>query len=243
MKPRPYLAPVLAAFLLPLGTTAVAQSSPSAVQISAEVNAFHRYRFDQPFWTPAASEALLRLLETSAVDGLAPQDHPTAKLRDLAAKTRADPRRDRRAMEVALSAAFVRYAAALAEAGDTAVTYVDPAARPRPVRPTLLLLRARESGSVQTFIEELAWMNPIYAQLRRELLASGNDATRASLLSLNLKRARALPRGPARYILVNIPSARLEVREGTRILESMKVVVGMKHTQTPEMAGMMRYAI
>ncbi|HEX4892483.1 MAG TPA: L,D-transpeptidase family protein [Hyphomicrobiaceae bacterium] len=243
MKFRPFLAPVAALSLLGVGTPASAQPSPSAAQISAEVEAFHQYRFDQPFWTPAAVEALLRLLETSAVDGLAPQGYQVARLRDLAAKTMADPRRDRRAMDLALSAAFVRYAAALAQAGDTGVTYVDPAARPRPVRPTLLLLRARESGSVETFIEEMAWMNPIYAQTRRELLASGNDPRRSALLSLNLKRARALPRGPARYILVNIPSARLEVREGTRILESMKVVVGMKHTQTPEMAGMIRYAI
>lgn len=243
MKLPSILAPVAALSVLGLDTAATAQSSPSAAQISAEVEAFHRYRFDRPFWTPAAAEALLQLLETSSVDGLAPHDYSTDKLRDLAAKTMADPRRDRRAMDLALSAAFARYAAALAQAGDTGVNYVDPAARPRPVRPTLLLLRARESGSVETFIEGMAWMNPIYAQLRRELLHSGTDARRAALLSLNLKRASALPRGPARYILVNIPSARLEVREGTRILESMKVVVGMKHTQTPEMAGVMRYAI
>lgn len=243
MKLPSILASVAALSLLGFGTNAAAESSPSASQIFTEVEAFHRYRFDQPFWTPAAAEALLRLLETSAVDGLAPQDYSPAKLRDLATRTMADPRRDRRAMDLTLSAAFVRYAAALAQAGDTGVTYVDPAAQPRPVRPTLLLLRARESGSVHAFIEGMAWMNPIYAQLRRELLDSGNDAKRAARLHLNLKRARALPRGPARYILVNIPSARLEVREGTRILESMRVVIGMRHTQTPEMAGMMRYAI
>ena len=216
----------------------------SAVQIATEVHAFHRYKRERPFWTPGAAEALIRLLETSSIDGLPPAAYRTNELRRLVAETYSDPRRDRRPVEIALSQAFVQFASHLAQAGDTGVTYVDPAARPRPVRPMMLLLRASESGSVQTYIEKIGWMNPIYAQLRQELVAGGDaDARRRKLLRINLQRARALPRGPARYILVNIPSARLEVREGNQVLESMKVVVGLKHTQTPVMAGMMRYAI
>jgi murein L,D-transpeptidase YcbB/YkuD len=219
------------------------QMPPSAAQIAAEVQAFHRYKRERPFWTPSAAQALIRLLETSSVDGLSPAAYGTTELRRLVAETYSDPRRDRRPVEIALSQAFVRFASDLALAGDTGVAYVDPAVRPRPVRPTSLLLRASESGSVKRFIEKLAWMNPIYARLRHELVAAAADARRRKLLMINLQRARVLPRGPARYILVNIPSARLEVREGDRVLESMKVVVGLKHTQTPVMAGMMRYAI
>lgn len=216
---------------------------PTATQIAAEVHAFHGYKRERPFWTPAAAQALIALLETSAVDGLSPATYRTANLRHIVAQTFADPRGDPRFMELALSRAFVHFASDLAQTGDTGINYVDPAARPRPVRPMMLLLRAAESGSLEGYIRRLGWMNPIYAHLRRELTSESADSRRRNLLALNMQRARALPRGPARYILVNIPSAKLEVREGERILESMKVVVGLEHTQTPMMAGMMRYAI
>ena len=244
MKHALLIAPLIAAASATLAAQpALAQVPPSSAQVAAEVQAFHRYKRERPFWTPGAAQALLRLLESSSVDGLSPANYRTGDLRNLVTQTFGDPRRDRQPMDTALSQAFVRFASDLAKGGDTEVAYVDPAARPRPVRPTILLLRAGESGSVQTFIETLAWMNPIYAQLRRELIAGNLDPRRQALVALNLQRARALPRGPARYILVNIPSARLEVREGDRVLESMKVVVGLKHTQTPVMAGVMRYAI
>lgn len=238
---------ILAALLGAIATNAALaapqQVTQQAAQIAAEVQAFHGYRRAQPFWTPGAAQALIHLLDTSSVDGLSPATYRTDDLRRLVAGTFADPRQDRRPMDLALSHAFVRFAADLANAADTGVVYVDPAARPRPVRPTILLLRASESGSVQRYIETLAWMNPIYARLRGELVGEASDPARKRLLAINLQRARALPRGPGRYILVNIPAARLEVREGNRVLESMKVVVGLEHTQTPVMAGMMRYAI
>ena len=215
--------------------------TPSAAQTNAEVRAFHRYKRERPFWTPGAAQALIKLLESSSIDGLSPEAYRTAGLRALAAQAFSKPKHDP-SVEIAFSEAFVRFASDLARPNDIGVMYVDPAARPRPVRPTILLLRAAESGSLQSYIEGLSWMNPIYAQLRQEFLTTA-EPRRRRLLSLNLQRARALPRGSARYILVNIPSARLEVREGNRVLESMKVIVGLKHTQTPTMAGMMRYAI
>lgn len=243
MKLNLALLPLIAASsAVSAAPSAPVQTPPSADQIAAEVRAFHGYKRERPFWTPGAAQALLALLETSAVDGLSPATYRAAELRSLVAQLFADPRHDHRSTENALSEAFVRFAADLVKPKDTGITYVDPAARPRPVRPTILLLRAAESRSVQSYIEKMSWMNPIYAQLRRETLTEA-DPRKRNLLALNMQRARALPRGPARYILVNIPSARLEVREGVRVLESMKVVVGLKHTQTPVMAGMMRYAI
>lgn len=239
---------VIAALSAAVATAASAAPSPSVQithapsQIAAEVKAFHRYAGKQALWTPGAAQALIALIDSSTLDGLSPAAYRTAELRALAAQAFSNPKRDRRTAEIALSEAFVRFASDLATPNDTGVIYVDPAVRPRPVRPTILLLRATESGSLQAYIEKIAWMNPIYAQLRREIAVTA-DPAKKKLLTLNLQRARALPRGPARYILVNIPSARLEVREGDRILESMKVIVGLRHTQTPTMAGMMRYVI
>ena len=238
---------VLAVSLAAAATSASASPSApiqtaSPPYFTAEIETFHRYKRERPFWTPGAAQALISLLESSAIDGLSPVAYRTAEVKALAAQAFSTQGRNRRSAEMALSQAFVRFATDLARPNDTGVIYVDPAARPRPVRPTILLLRAAESGSLQSYIERLSWMNPIYPQLRREILTTA-DPRRRRLLALNLQRARALPRGSARYILVNIPSARLEVREGDQVLESMKVVVGLKHTQTPTMAGMMRYAI
>ena len=53
-------------------------------------------------------------------------------------------------------------------------------------------------------------------------------------LELNLERWRWLPRSLGeRYILVNVPAYHLEVREGTQVPLSMRVVVGKKDTPTP----------
>jgi murein L,D-transpeptidase YcbB/YkuD len=242
MMHHTFLIAPLAAVVASATSAAPVQIAPTAEQIAAEVDAFHRHKGVRLFWTPGAAQALISLIDSSTVDGLSPAPYRTAELRAMAAQAFSGPQRRRRAAEIALSRAFVRFASDLVRPTDTGVIYVDPAARPRPVRPTILLLRAAESGSVQSYIEKIAWMNPVYSQLRREIAVTA-DPRRRRLLALNLQRARALPRGPARYILVNIPSARLEVREGDRVLESMKVVVGLKHTQTPTMAGMMRYAI
>ncbi|PJG49362.1 murein L,D-transpeptidase [Sphingobium sp. LB126] len=62
------------------------------------------------------------------------------------------------------------------------------------------------------------------------------------LIALNLERARLLPGPYTRHVVVDAASARLwyfskGAQDGT-----MKVVVGAKESQTPMMAGMVRYA-
>ena len=62
------------------------------------------------------------------------------------------------------------------------------------------------------------------------------------LIALNLERARLLPGSWVRHVVVDAASARLwyfskGAQDGT-----MKVVVGAKESQTPMMAGMVRYA-
>ena len=60
----------------------------------------------------------------------------------------------------------------------------------------------------------MGWMHPIYAQLR-EALASRNYSTdqQRELLELNLERARVLPAGRQRYVLVNAAQQRLYMYE------------------------------
>jgi murein L,D-transpeptidase YcbB/YkuD len=60
----------------------------------------------------------------------------------------------------------------------------------------------------------------------------------------NIERARAIPAAPGRrYLLVDTASARLWMVEDGRLRDSMKVIVGKRAMQTPEMAGLVRYAM
>jgi murein L,D-transpeptidase YcbB/YkuD len=64
------------------------------------------------------------------------------------------------------------------------------------------------------------------------------------LVMINLERARRLPGSgeKGRYVLVDAGAARLHMYEGTKLKDSMKVIVGKLGSATPLMAGLIRYA-
>jgi murein L,D-transpeptidase YcbB/YkuD len=67
---------------------------------------------------------------------------------------------------------------------------------------------------------------------------------RIAELELNLDRWRWLPDSLGdRYLLVNIAGFELELVDGTRVLESMNVVVGQRNWQTPVFADTMEHIV
>ncbi|MDX3899639.1 MAG: L,D-transpeptidase family protein [Sphingobium sp.] len=62
------------------------------------------------------------------------------------------------------------------------------------------------------------------------------------VLDLNMARARLLPGPWVRHVVVDAASARLFYYDRGALDGTMKVVVGAKESQTPMMAGMVRYA-
>ena len=60
---------------------------------------------------------------------------------------------------------------------------------------------------------------------------------------VNLERARALPAGTGRYVIVNPPAARLYMYENGQVVDSMRVVAGRPDpiAQTPMMNAFIRY--
>ena len=72
----------------------------------------------------------------------------------------------------------------------------------------------------------MAWMHPIYVQLREALMSGkyGDDADR--IFALNMERARVLPRASEPHVLVNAAAQRLYMYEDGKVVDSMKVVVG-----------------
>jgi L,D-transpeptidase YcbB len=90
----------------------------------------------------------------------------------------------------------------------------------------------------------MQFMNPIYASLRQALASRiYSNAAQQRLLVLNLERARALPSGRGRYVIVNPPAARLYMYENGRVVDSMRVVAGRPGAQseTPMMNAFIRY--
>ena len=85
-------------------------------------------------------------------------------------------------------------------------------------------------------------MSPIYAGLRRALVDGALTTPREhDLLRLNLERARALPAGAGKAVIVNATAAQLMMIEHGRVVDTMRVVVGKPVHPTPMMAAMIRF--
>jgi murein L,D-transpeptidase YcbB/YkuD len=123
------------------------------------------------------------------------------------------------------------------------ILYVDADLRPKPPTPLATLLGAASAPSLPAYVHELGWMNPIYGELRHALADHlyANDHER-QLLTLNLERARALPSGKQRYILVNAAQQRLYTFENGRQVDTMVVVVGKPKYPTPLITAYVRFA-
>jgi murein L,D-transpeptidase YcbB/YkuD len=225
------------------GAPAVAASRAQA----ANVSAFYRARGGAPLWlapgSGAAATQLLSLLATAEADHLNPKRYNVKSIgRAIADARRGDASAIQRADRM-LSEAFVAYA------GDQkhdpgGIIYVDPQLRPTPPSATELLTAAARAPSLSDYVQNMGWMNPIYAKLRAAIASRiyRNDNERR-VLELNLERARALPSDKGRYVIVNPPAARLYMYENGQVVDSMRVVAGRPDpiAQTPMMVAYIRY--
>ena len=233
-----------APFVAPIVPAPAAAVVPS---MDGQIAAFYRSRNGAPLWlapsSGSAAQQLVSLLATSQADNLNPRRYDVRGLtRALASARSGDPTAVQRA-EAMLSAAFVAYARD--QKHDPAgIIYVDPQLKPTPPSALELLTDAARAPSLSDYVQNMGWMNPIYAKLRAAIAARlyGSDAQRR-LLQLNLERARALPSGKGRYVLVNPPAARLYMYDNGQVVDSMRVVAGRPDpaAQTPMMNAFIRY--
>jgi murein L,D-transpeptidase YcbB/YkuD len=209
---------------------------------------FYRGRNGYPLWlSPAAGDAaqqLIALLSSSSLDGLYPEKYHVAELQQMLAAARSGGKKKQiDQAERALSDAYVAYVSDLMRDPNTGVMYVDAALRPKPPSPLAALLNAASAKSLSEYIRTMAWMHPYYAELRQALATHGYaDDHQRQLLSLNLERARTLPGGQQRYVVVNAAQQRLYMFEGRKIVDSMVVVVGKPKYPTPMMTAYIRFA-
>jgi murein L,D-transpeptidase YcbB/YkuD len=228
--------------------TAPAAAAPAPSPSASVIASFYRSRGGAPLWfSPGAGNAaplLLQLLASAQADGLNPRRYNVRALQRAVADARSgNPAAIERA-EVMLSTAFATYAADQRHDPGVGIIYVDSELKPTPPSARELLTAAAQSGSLSDYVQQMSWMNPIYAKLRQAIASRiYRNPAQYKLLQLNLERARALPSGNGRYVIVNPPAARLYMYENGQVVDSMRVVAGRPDpiAQTPMMSAFIRY--
>jgi murein L,D-transpeptidase YcbB/YkuD len=245
-------APARAQFAAPALQSAIRSAGGS----DRETRAFYQAHGFRPLWSRGGTigpeaDRLLELIETADSEGLDPDDYRPRRLRDAIedAREKGSPKALARA-EMQLSRSFADYARDTSRPPRTnGMTYVDKALAPTPVTTRGILESAAAAPSLQTYVDEMGWMNPIYGKLRTALASNWGRGSQLSeqqirLLQINLDRARALPANPGRrYIVVDAAGARLWMYENGQVRDSMKVIVGKSDQQTPMMAALIRFAM
>jgi L,D-transpeptidase YcbB len=226
---------------------AQAQAAPAAIASGQSVDAFYAARGGQPLWLSAESGNAARLLMShlgdSRLDGLDPNTYLTRDLmRTVQSAWGGKPAAVQRADRM-LSQAFVRYANDLKAKQTPGIYYVDPELAPRAKPARTWLEEAAAAPSLERYANDMGWMNPVYTELRQALVDrryAGESQRR--LILLNMERARALPGGHGRYVVVNSAAQRLYMYDRGEVVDSMRVVVGQPKHATPMMAANIRFA-
>jgi murein L,D-transpeptidase YcbB/YkuD len=252
--------PVRPLFLI-AGAVAILAAAPVSFPAPAEAKAesaargqgvgdFYDARQDRLLWFQAgqpniAAHQLVSLIATADHDGLDPGRYKAKALAKAIREAAEGDDGDVGKADRMLSKAFVDYARDLQDAPAAGMQFVDPRLRPEPPSPRSLLAMAAAAPSLAEFVKSMGWMNPNYAPLRRALMAGTYSTERQrDLIQVNLERARELPASSPRYVIVNAAAQRLEMYEGNRLVDSMRVVVGKQrdNNRTPMMASFLSQA-
>ena len=217
-------------------------------QAGQSVADFYKARKDAPLWlSPQAGDAsqkLIALLNTANFDGLSPQKYWNPELQAELDRARAkNKRKDIERADLALSEAFVSFVDDLRQDPGVGITWVDPQLKPTEPSPLAALLEAAAAPSLSDYVANISWMHPFYGALRQAIADHKySDDHQLEILQLNLKRARILPAGKERYVLVNAAQQRLFMYENGKPVDNMVVVVGKTKWPTPMLAAYIRFA-
>ena len=224
----------------------LANAQTAVVAVGAQgISDFYAARQGRPLWFSQDGrqvDALLEILNSAEIDGLRPERYRVDLLtRAVWAAQAGKPKAVRRA-DLMLSQALVYYVRELRQPGDVGVIYVDPELKPGPPSPRAILEAAASAPSLERYVAQMRWTHPVYGELRSALLSNRNmSPEQRDLVRINLERARELPGGNGRHIVVNTAAQRLFMYENGEAVDSMRVVVGKPIYPTPMMSAYIRY--
>jgi murein L,D-transpeptidase YcbB/YkuD len=175
--------------LAALSAPAAAQPAPmgldaavrAAVRGDREVAAFYEARNYRPLWVRGGTigpeaEQLVQLITTANADGLVPRTYRPHVLIEALERAARDssPRLLARA-EMLLSTTFANYVRDVRRHRDMGVVYTEVHFKPVVPSKAALLASAAQAPSLQQYLENIGWMNPLYARLRGALAAYGDE--------------------------------------------------------------------
>lgn len=266
-RARAMLAVVLAAALVPMGAPLLARPAAAARALApnadgavraeigkragSDLRGFYAARGNRPLWLDrgrpsTAMRLLLEQVESARLDGLKPgklKAGPLAKALDRAMSGEAE---DLAKAEAAASKSYVAYVKALRSARRAPMIYETEALSPVVPTTNAALQVAAGARSLEQHMRAMGWMHPLYAPMREALADPRYAPAQRRQIARNLERIRAIPAIPAkRYVLIDTASARLWMYQDGRPIDTMRVIVGKPEpqTQTPMIAGFIRYAI
>jgi len=243
------VAAALTAAAAPLVFAAPANAAVAVPSAQGQgITDFYAARGGAPLWfefgQPSdAARLLIETIGTAQVDGLEPGRYRLAEVTGPLRSAWGGNGRAVRKADMLLSQAFVSYVRDLRHASGTGTIFVDRELQPGPPSPRAILEAAARAPSLADYVARMGWMNPTYGQLRQALAHQhySSEAERR-ILALNLERARDLPAGRGRYVVVNAAAQRLYMYENGQVVDSMRVVVGKTKNPTPMMAAYIRFA-
>jgi murein L,D-transpeptidase YcbB/YkuD len=219
---------------------------PIAAAAANGVTDFYKARDGRILWFSQPGRQVDLLLETlgsAELDGLDPDRYRIDDLRRAVQKaSESGSSRAMRRADKMLSQALVDYVRDLRSIPRSDTIYVDAELKPSPPSARAILDAAAEAPSLEAYVAQMGWMNPLYAQLRQALSVESYSSEQRDRIRLNLQRVRELPAGHGRYVLVNAAAQRLFMIEDGKTVDSMRVVVGKPIYPTPMMAAYIRFA-
>ncbi|NUS99385.1 MAG: L,D-transpeptidase family protein [Sphingomonas sp.] len=231
---------------IPVAPAAAQSTLPASVAATQGISDFYSARSNRPLWfsqNGRQAALLLETLKTADLDGFDPDRYRIDAIeKALDAAERSGSSRAVRKADILLSRAFVDYVRDLRTPGQSSTIYVDSDLKPSPPSGRAALDAAARAPSLERYVAEMRWMNPLYGQLRQALASGSYSPEQRDLIRLNLLRTRELPAGSGRYVLVNAAAQRLFMYENGEAVDSMRVVVGKPIYPTPIMAAYIRFA-
>jgi murein L,D-transpeptidase YcbB/YkuD len=217
-----------AAMLRPVTTVAVPVADSSVQPFYAAHPATLIWLRDAD--TRAAADKLVQILNQASIDGFG--DGPALASSVQAALASGTPADDQ-----LISTAWVRYAQSL-KRPVAGVSYGDPALQLQAPSAMSILDDALAAPSLASHVDQVASVNPLYAALRQQAIAT--DQQDDAHVRASLDRLRLIP-SKGRAILVDVANAQLMMLEDGHAVDTMKVIVGKPDFPTPLLAGKIWY--
>ena len=168
--------------LTPAPASAAAQPVPPSVaeaidsDAGSDLQPFYAARNYRPLWirdgaVGPEAKSLLALLKSADLDGLDSGRYRPRTIEKAIEKSDDGTAESLARVELLLSRKFVAYVRDARRMRRPVMIYVDKQLAPRPPGAVELLSAAAAAPSLQAYLDSMAWMHPIYAQLRAALAA------------------------------------------------------------------------